>query len=841
MDNWLVVHAAENAWQRPNLDKAINIELCRITPTTGATGFIRNGAASISLPGSGWWHGFVLDKLHMNWGNLNIPPNRWKRLSACVNAFSVFMQIYGDNGITYPLHKTYVMRRDTGELLIAVIQDSRYLWMETDSVYWRIFPGYNNTDSTRMVHPTRVEFFDTPNGDTIKAAVERFNALVGAKNGYVTFWINGKLVLNPKTTDISSWDDVEIVVDGRAIRILDFRCGDLPTFQSTLDGKRKYLLHLPKLANMTWTFNNDVEIQVINKRDGRYYPRHRTMSIRQVTFNDLSIPTERITQMRGLFNESITDIDNLIIRLIVREDYLALPPLYNAAHINDLYRLSDDLIISAMVGANATVPEWTAKQLEGASFNKVAAAKYDNITRDLATDAYGYNAVSRYSADTPQQLVASGDKWTAKLPELLGRQSVVYEYDGNGLLLGSYPNRDNTNYIARNANARLVEGIAGSSGTAVNIVDNAPDFTIGEGENVGLWIRKVVSGKGTNEYAPAVLGTDYKRDGNAIYWQVDRTRRWPTVIRDDIHLFFSTTVKSTEGQIRIPITGRSSSEPIRTLWTPLETVEVWMNKHPLVFGIDYVVVWPEIVVVCKVWASDSGKNVIDVRARGVSGVIRSPKTGFVSSGLLSNNDHFDVRDDKVIRTVAGGRLVTRDQVVFREDNSVGTDIVPDGFPFSIDDPTIPLRTLVTGDTYTLRDASREMDTRVEDYLSAWFPTPPPVNPVPLRSWYHLYSPLLNKLLWDYKQGYLHLTEDDPDYRISTTQLDTVMEGYKDLLNFDPAYIGYDKAFVRVHPHAQYQVVEIDELGFAFLDRVNARYLKADVQLNQYLKIKGSKA
>ena len=65
-----------------------------------------------------------------------------------------------------------------------------------------------------------------------------------------------------------------------------------------------------------------------------------------------------------------------------------------------------------------------------------------------------------------------------------------------------------------------------------------------------------------------------------------------------------------------------------------------------------------------------------------------------------------------------------------------------------------------------------------------------------------------------------------------------MVGYIDLLQFDPAYIGYDKAFVRMHPHALYQVVEVDELGFAFLDRVNARYLNSGVQLNQYLKIKG---
>ena len=134
--------------------------------------------------------------------------------------------------------------------------------------------------------------------------------------------------------------------------------------------------------------------------------------------------------------------------------------------------------------------------------------------------------------------------------------------------------------------------------------------------------------------------------------------------------------------------------------------------------------------------------------------------------------------------------------------------------------------------------ARDLDSRVENYMTNWFPTPPPQNPVPLPHLYHLYSPTLNKILWDYLQGILTLVEDDPDYRISTTQLDEIMERYKDLLPFDPAYIGYDKAFVKLHPHVKYQTVEVNELGFAFLDRVNERYLNGEVQLNQYLKIKG---
>ncbi|MGK7530024.1 DUF7193 family protein, partial [Salmonella enterica] len=116
---------------------------------------------------------------------------------------------------------------------------------------------------------------------------------------------------------------------------------------------------------------------------------------------------------------------------------------------------------------------------------------------------------------------------------------------------------------------------------------------------------------------------------------------------------------------------------------PMETVEVWLNNHPLVHGIDYHTRWPEIVVVCKAWMADGDTNKISVRCRGVTGELRIPKHGFVSSGLLSNNNQFDCRDDKVIRVVGGGSLLLRDAVVFREDNTVGVDIVQDGFPYSV--------------------------------------------------------------------------------------------------------------------------------------------------------------
>ena len=89
-----------------------------------------------------------------------------------------------------------------------------------------------------------------------------------------------------------------------------------------------------------------------------------------------------------------------------------------------------------------------------------------------------------------------------------------------------------------------------------------------------------------------------------------------------------------------------------------------------------------------------------------------------------------------------------------------------------------------------------------------------------------------------RNGYLRPVEDDPDYRISSDQLDRLMAPYLDYLKFDPASIGHDHRFVKIHPHCLYKVINLTELQYALVDRVNARLLKGGVQINQYLKIQG---
>lgn len=836
--DWLTRHAVDNVWQRPHQDMALNIKGCRISERGGAVGHITDGFQAIPLPGKGFWHVFHMGKLHARGGNLNVPPNGWYKLSACINEFSCFMMVYSAYGLTVPAGLVRVRRTAVGAIILAIPDTDRYSWAEKGDVFWRIYPGYSGGSNAPVIQPTRVTYYQVSTLEMRQNIVNDYAAQVASRKGYVSAWVNGRRVKNLTIDSMAAWDDVEILLDGRVRRFHDFVCGNLKTFNSTLDGMRKYLLHLPKEPENRWSFANDVELEIFHGEEGRYYAQNMHRDVRQLTFNDLSIPTERIVQMVDKFSQPVSDLDTLVFRLIIREDYLQLPVTYSNARVHDLYRLTDAQIVGAISGANANLAEWRGASLEEAMVNKLAAARYENITRAMATEAYGYNAASYYAANTPTKLTLDAMGWGCQLPELLAASSTVYEYDATGMLLGSCYHSDDLQYYASNPNCRLVEAIAGRAGDAVRVVDNAPDFAVLPGENVGLWIRKIVAEAPTDDYYPAVEGKDYVRSADHIVWKVDRTRRHPTVIYDDKHLFFEATFMVSEGEIRIPIVARNNQGNVRTLWLEMETVEVWLNQHPLVYGIDYVVKWPEIVVVNKIFINDGVANKIAVRARGVTGKARVPKTGFITSGLISNNSRYDVKDDKVVRIVAGGSLMHRSDLVFREDNVVGTNIIADGMPYSVDDPTVPLRDIVEGDTYVLRDSARDLDERVEGYLSNWLPLTPPADVVPLKHWYHLYSPLLNKVIWDMLNGYLRPVEDDPDYRISSAQLDRLMAPYLDYLKFDPASIGHDHRFVKIHPHCLYSVQTLTELQYALVDRVNARFLKGGVQINQYLKIQG---
>lgn len=830
MDTLLAKTATEKLWQSPRSDGQFMVRPPRVTSPHGTRGSVFVHNYQLTLPFDGWGHVYTLGMFHPTLGNLNIPSNVWVKGTDLINNSRCIITTYGESGRVMPAEFVHYFRCDNDLIVVAIPQKDTHSWIEKEDVQIKFYQG-TELVTAAPPRPILCEYTTVKSEHERTAIVSRWHEL--SAKGHTTVYINGYSYPNLKVSDLSQWDDVEFLLDGRVIRVIDFPVDGLRSFNSVLDSATKFLLHMPK--NDNYNFYDDMELEAHVGNRGLYYHQHNSKSLRQVTHNDVSIPTERVEAYRTVLGSPVNNM-----RLIVRDNGSRQEVAFNAHRVHELYKLPDDKIIDAMAGLNANVPEWKAANLEKSYVNRLMGAPHEDITRTFATEAFGYNATCKYTSDTPLKLIRNSKGGVCKLPPLLAIGSTVYEHDEHGMLLGAYLHDTGvTEYVARNADAARIEAIVGVGSNDISVDYDAPSQKLSPHVDYSFYLRKLINGKPTDEFYVADKGVDYEIDDNLnLKWLFDEHRRSGVIIDNTKHYFAEEEIDSDYGLLRVGVKDNIDGVllPARI---PMETVEVWLNNHPLVYGVDFDVEWPSVVVCAKAYMKH-GKNKVSLRARGVSGDFRPPKAGFVSHGLLSNNSMFDVRDDKVVRIVAGGQLLHRESVVFREDTAIGVHNIKDGQPYSIDDATLPLRSVITGDLLEYRDKARDLDGRIERYLTSHIPTPPPSGVVNLDGYYHVFSPVLNRLVHDIVSGRIVPIKDDETYRISTAQLDEIMMRYNDLLKLDPAFKGYNDIFVCVHPTAIYNIITLTELEYAVVERVNHRYLNSKVLLNQYLKI-GSRA
>lgn len=841
MKNWLVAHAHEHVWCHPYSDQLYLIQPQRLSAHHGEQFGMVVSEYNIRLPKSlTWFHVFQLGNIDPEALGLQL-DNRWRNIADLVNATGTLMTVYNEVGRTLPLAYAWLRQLPNRNVVIAVEMTESQTDFSHDQLFIRVYGGFfrqsNNFDP---------RYHATVKGGIVKNPADRF-AIVQhyiqekTREGHVIAYINGCYVDALTEGSIALWDYVEVVRDGTVKEAHYFNLNHLPNFDSTLDGRRKYLLHPPKQRD-TINFTNDLELYVINNNTGRLYHQHRADSLRQVTHNDYSISVARIMDYIHQIDEW-HNIDDLDILLLVRHSGIEQPLTFEHNRIHELYKLSDQQIIEAMVGTNSQVPEWTARVLEESAYNKIMAARYTTVTNELATAAYGYNAVSRYAADTPQRPELLGGQLQVKLSPLLARESTVYEYDANGLLLGYYNHTSPVAdyYVCQHGETALVEVIQGRGGMELDLMEGGETVTLDRANNYRFYLNKLVSGNPSYVYED-VTDTDaytYNADGEVV-WGVDETRRLPTILSDLKFLAYGFEADLRNGLIKFTV----SYQPATDISTPLkfvpETVELWMNGHALVEDIDYHIEWPQIIIYNKNYLEDGNMQYrpwIDVRCRGLAAAVAKAETGYVVNGLLSNNTKFDVRDDKVVRITVGGKVCHRDQIQFREDNLLGVNTNLNGLPYSIDDPTVPLRGLVSSDTYAYRDVSRELDGRIEGYLSGYYPTPPGVKHNPIAIRHHVFSPILNSIIRQMINGWLVPIQDTETHFISTEQFDTILEEYHYLLEYEPLFNGVNAEYVEIHPYDGYDYLELTPLQYSIVERVNHRYLNNKVVLNKLLKIK----
>ncbi len=234
-------------------------------------------------------------------------------------------------------------------------------------------------------------------------------------------------------------------------------------------------------------------------------------------------------------------------------------------------------------------------------------------------------------------------------------------------------------------------------------------------------------------------------------------------------------------------------------------------------------------------------QLITVRAKGFCTseleLDKDEDYGFVMFGMLSMNNRFDIRDDKVLRIVVDGNLKHRNDLEFTEEHSgifVGDAL--NGKPYLIRDIVVPTKGLTKTDTYVLRNQSIEVDKRVGDYMSHKYPQPNRSDIFTIEERYQVYSPFCAKILFDLDQKVL----DDPGLyeHYGESLVWELCKPYDYLLKIDPCADLYylDNRFVDIHPHPLYTVVVVNPYVYKFLSLVVKVILKNRVNLSHFITV-----
>jgi hypothetical protein len=271
-------------------------------------------------------------------------------------------------------------------------------------------------------------------------------------------------------------------------------------------------------------------------------------------------------------------------------------------------------------------------------------------------------------------------------------------------------------------------------------------------------------------------------------------------------------------------------------------LELWLNGHSLIEGLDWFMNANEICIVNKVWRTrDGSPNRITIRGTGFCNKdmsrVKQSEFGYVEQGWLSRNNRWNLRDDKVIRVTAGGRIYERTDLDWVEDKpGVKLNNVDNGAPYQVIEPIIPLRGVTLDDTYAMRMLAEATDKEIEDYMTEKMGQPVIDGPNIIPGPHVLYSPFISKIMHDLNDGYIHESDID-NAAYSDNLVKQLSKPYEWLLAYEPTSKNLDPDYVNVHPHESYEPFELGLYQYNFLRRVVRIYLKDKVNISQFISIR----
>lgn len=840
MNQPIVQAALTEIWSAPDTTNQFICQLPRVTPNGGVLISQQFNWDVIALPDrTTRWHLYMIGQISPTLINLFSVQGQWELLSDACNRMRMVANIYTGLGLEIPRTRTYYLVTRNNNILIAVEKNLRLDYnFDTDTLHLRTYrnPYYQRTDIPfSQFHVGGGKMTTTADILALNSEMAAIRADQHYLGGLYCF-VNGVKVTDVNVGTAKIGDIAEYVYDSSIYKVIDFQLSTLPTFISTLDaGKHKYLLHYP--ANVGWDgkidfqANIDIYIVDVSTQRGFFVNKNAEDTMRMVTFKDYAVVTSYLSAYFDNFLDAQDNlsINNIYLRLHVRYDGFDQAPVQDANRLHYLLKLSDVQQVAALTGVDSSLSTWNAANLEASAYTALMTARHQQVTLPLSEAAFGYSVVNKKFAANVQATQLVGASRQAPVPLGFQLGATAFEYDTNGLLIGTYPVPPTiAMYPCVNAGAALVEYVSGTGGLTLDEMLGEVTTPMTPGYNYRAYMREVVDGALNPNYTDVTgNATYYAVVNNQLNWVITGNK-YRIVRSDKKFLTYSVVLNPTDGVLAHTLTYTQAGTQV-VLPVPMGELDVWLNGHSLVPGVDYFFTFPTITVVSKTYLKSPvpGPQTLTVRYTGFCkqnlSAQKVEETGFVWDGVLSIDKTYALHFYKSQRIVVDGKLLLPDSAPFIEDTLSGS--LRNGAPYAVREYINPLNTLIDQEPYTYYGVDVATDGAVSDYLQlklgalANAPLNPVVNQV------ELYSPFLCKIIYALNAGSITSPTLAGPYSDSFVQ--QLCAPYEYLLDGDPLKMANtpDLRYCLIAPHWLATPLSLSRDNYRFFTNVVRIYAR----------------
>lgn len=860
MGDFLQRHAYQNVWCTPNQDKQAIFKPSRLTRDNGTWGTIKVMWRTHKLPENiPRFHVYQIGQIHPTLIGLAAKIGQWVSIAQVCIDESVIIDLYTVTGVQIHRSQAYYMVTPEKNLILAVKIPNKTkvpIDLNVDDLYVRLYSNafFNTLRADGVDDIIHVEGRLATVTQDILDVQQSLSIWNTRSIGHCYCFVNGFRVDTIDLITSNIGDLIEFVYDGSIKQVSTFPVTDLQQYVSSLDQVNKYLLHHGQESN-TIDYIDDVDVFLVNplnnnRYKGIYFHKNNEIALRMVTHKDYAIPVQYLMSYAQQRSELGGNVDNLIVELHIRNSGYDRALVHEHQRIAQLYSLSGDDVQRAMIGLDATVSVWNAAALESSGYCELMRSNLGDISTEMVQNSYGYNAVSKLMGDTPMHVLNMSGMKYVNVPTGLQSESTAYEYDSNGFLLGWHVHTNGSVYVAQHEDTELIEMIFGIASESLQTWWDEQTSSLPTGYSYRFYTCGKSGPLIDNNWVDRTGSNYYAIIDGSVQWAVNTSNTFTLVRGNKNHLTYELDYHAVDSLIAFTLREyHTGLETYRVLPFPPGKIDIFLNGRSLIEKLDYFIDFPRVVITNKEYLDNPDENPqkIVVRMTGFPdnqlNYEQVQDIGFVRYGVLSMNNRFDVRDDKVNRIIIDGALYRYDELEYAEsDFDIHVNDARNGSPYSITDIVVPMNSHLHSEgisddpTYRLRGLSRVIDEEISDYLTLKVPEKSPEEPSAIVERYKIVSPFFSKIIYDLVIG--ALWEDKFTEHYSEDYVRQMCVPYEYLLDTDPIKEGLTPSsdFVIIHPHNLPNYIDMGIYQYKFLSKVVQVYGQGKIEISSHVRL-----